>query len=97
MLSIYKQIVSRFSHMRDNCIPISDVSNEFGFVVVDPKEDGEFYRAERKEGKEIIVIRIWGSNHSGELQFKKDTYHNEIEYIDANGKNHSSEYMYLMD
>ena len=96
MLSIYNQIVAKFPYMKDNCIPLSNISKDFGFVMVEPKEDSEFYRAERKENKEKMIIRIWGNDHSGELQLKKDTCHNEVEYIDSNGICHSKEYMYLI-
>ena len=97
MKAIYNQIIERLNYMKENSIPISDISHEYKFVPVEPLKENQFYQAELVDGEEKIIIRIWGSDHSGELEYRKDTYHNEIEYIDAHGMSKRVEYMYLAD
>lgn len=97
LFDIYNQIISKFTDMQEKCIPISNIGNDFGFLNVATKEDNEYYRAELIEDHEKITISIWGSDHSGELQYRTDTYHNLIEYMDEQGSCLSMEYMYLAD
>lgn len=97
MLKIYNELVSRFNILAENHTPISNIANDYGFKPVENRGETEFYRAELSDGDEMIIIRIWGSDHSGELQYRKDTYHNEVCWKHKDGSFESSEYMYLDD
>lgn len=78
-------------------MPISEWGHIYNFDTIATIKENEFYRSELKTDKEKIVLSIWGSDHSGELTYKKDTYHNIVEYWDANGNYFITEYMYLSD
>ena len=97
LINIYRQIVSECRNMENFHIPISDIGLKFNFTRVETQEADEFYRAILSNGDEQIVLRIWGSDHSGELQYKKDTYHNEVKYTNAKGESYRHSYMYLVD
>lgn len=98
MLNIYNTIVGRFEYLKQNGIPISNLTDEFGFVIVnDSLREEEFFKAIIQNTRELLTIRVFGSDHVGELQYRKDICYNAIEYVDENGKIYSSQYMYLMD
>jgi len=97
MINIYNQIIGNINTMRDECTPISDIGHQNGFLSVPTQAENEFYRAELSNGNEKIIISIYGSDHSGELSYRKDTYHNKIEYLNGNGEYTCKEYMYIAD
>lgn len=94
---IYNKIInSELPILIKNESPISDISGKYGFNRVENNTNDEYYRAELLRGEEKISIYIVGSDHSGELQYRKDTIHNIIKYTNK-GSTISKEYMYLSD
>ena len=97
MRSIYDMIISKTDEYKNSCTPISEWGHIYNFVNIDIVNEKEYYRSELVLGKEKIILSIWGSDHSGELTCRKDTYHNVVEYWDTNGNYHTVEYMYLAE
>lgn len=95
---IYNEIInSELPILIKNESPISDISGKYGFNQVENNINDEYYRAELLQGEEKISIYIVGSDHSGELQYRKDTIHNIIKYTNKEGSTISEDYMYLAD